>query len=124
MGNRVETKPAPSGQNDLGDLHCELYPQDKVLEEEGELEDQSSRITCPLLFSGAEVAGVDGVEEREATDALSPPGLAAGGTPSGALAPAGPTGDAPAAAAAAAAVAAAAAAALLAVMADTGLGCA
>lgn len=60
---------------------------------------------------------MEGVEEREATDAFSPPGLDAEGMLSGALTPARPTGDTPAAAAAAAA-----AAALLAVMAETGLG--
>lgn len=61
---------------------------------------------------------MEGVEEREATDAFSPPGLETEGTLSGALTPARPAGDTPAAAAAAVA----AAAALLAVMAETGLG--
>lgn len=61
---------------------------------------------CPLVSSTN--VGVDGVEEREATDPFSPPGLAVVGTLSGALAPA--------------VTAAAAAAALAAVMADTGLG--
>lgn len=63
---------------------------------------------------------MEGVEDREATEVFSPPGLEMEGTPSGALTPARPTGDTPAAAAAT--VAAAAAAALLAVMAETGLG--
>lgn len=64
---------------------------------------------------------MEGVEEREATAAFSPPGLEMEGTLSGALlTPARPTGDTPAAAAAAAAEATAAA--LAAVMADTGLG--
>lgn len=57
---------------------------------------------------------MEGVEEREATDAFSPPGLETEGTLSGALTPARTTGETPAAAAAAAA--------LLAVMAETGLG--
>lgn len=65
------------------------------------------------MVSGAE-AGVEGVEEREATEAFSAPGLATEDTLSGALTPARPTGDTPAAAAAAAA--------LLAEMAETGLG--
>ncbi|KAG7244856.1 hypothetical protein INR49_029875 [Caranx melampygus] len=73
---------------------------------------------CPLA-SGAE-AGVEGVEEREATEAFSPLGLEAEGTLSGALTPARPTGDTPAAAAATAAVAMAAT--LPAVMAETDLG--
>ncbi len=59
---------------------------------------------------------MEGVEEREATDAFSPPGLETEGTLSGALTPPKPTGDTPAAAAVAAA------ATLLAVMAETGLG--
>lgn len=54
------------------------------------------------------------MEEREATEAFSPPGLATEDTLSGALTPVRPTGDTPAAAAAAAA--------LLAEMAETGLG--
>lgn len=53
------------------------------------------------------VAGVEGVEERDVTEAFSPLGLEAEGAPSFR-----PTGDTPAAAAAA----------LLAVMAETGLG--
>ena len=62
---------------------------------------------------------MEGVEEREATKAFSPPGLETDGTLSGALTPARPTGDTPAAAAAAAV---AMAATLVAVMAETGLG--
>lgn len=54
---------------------------------------------------------MEGVEEREATEAFSPPGLETEGTLSGALTPARPTGDTPAAAAA-----------LPAVMAEMGLG--
>ena len=64
---------------------------------------------------------MEGVEEREATEAFSPPGLETEGTLSGALTPGRPTGDTPAAAAAAAA-AVAMAATLVAVMAETGLG--
>jgi len=56
---------------------------------------------------------VEGVEEREATEAFSPPGLQTEGTLSGVFTAERPTGETPAAAAAAA---------LLAVMADTGLG--
>lgn len=59
---------------------------------------------------------MEGVEDREATKAFSPPGLETDDTLSEALTPARPTGDTPAAAAAATA------AALLAVMAETGLG--
>lgn len=60
---------------------------------------------------------MEGVEEREATEVFSPPGLETEGTLSGALTPARPMGDTPAAAAAVAT-----AATLLAVMADTDLG--
>lgn len=59
-------------------------------------------------------AGVEGVEDREATDAFSPPGLAAEGALSGALTPPARPADTPAAAAAAAERPA--------VMAETGLG--
>lgn len=40
---------------------------------------------------------MEGVEEREATDAFSPPGLEIEGTLSAALTPARPRGDTPAA---------------------------
>lgn len=60
---------------------------------------------------------MEGVEEREATEAFSPPGLETEGTLSGALTPARPRGDTPAAAAAEATVAT-----LFAVMAETGFG--
>lgn len=59
---------------------------------------------------------MEGVEDREATEAFSPPGLEAKGMLSGALTPATPTGDIPAAAAVVTA------ATLFAVMAETGLG--
>lgn len=59
---------------------------------------------------------MEGVEEREATEAFSAAGLEAEGTLSGALTPATLTGDTPAAAAAVTA------ATLFAVMAETGLG--
>lgn len=64
---------------------------------------------------------MQGVEEREATEAFSAPGLEIDGTLSGALTPARPMGDTPAAAAPAG-VDVAMAAVLFAVMAETGLG--
>lgn len=60
---------------------------------------------------------MDGVEEREATEAFSPPGLETDGMLSGALTPARPTDGTLAATAAVATVAT-----LVVVMAETGLG--
>ena len=61
---------------------------------------------------------MEGVEEREVTEAFSPFGLETEGMLSGAFTPARPTGDIPAAATAAVATEAT----LLAVMVETGLG--
>lgn len=58
---------------------------------------------------------MEGVDEREATEAFSPPGLQTEGTLSGTLTPARPTGDTTVAAGAAVATAAT-------LLAGTGLG--